>query len=96
MSSSDSNYADPNLDLAVLEATPQRKTKILDMANKLASLEFYVELMAKLKQAQSLNLDEEFGITLTNEEAMSIRGLVWAKITRLHEEIERGIPTKEA
>jgi hypothetical protein len=32
MSSSDSNYADPNLDLAVLEATPKRKAKILDMA----------------------------------------------------------------
>jgi hypothetical protein len=96
MSSSDSNYADPNLDLDVLEATPQRKAKILDIANKLASLEFYVELMAKLKQAQSLNLDEEISITLTNEEIMSIRGLVWAKISRLQEEIERGIPTKEA
>jgi hypothetical protein len=96
MSSSDSNYADPNLDLDVLEATPKRKAKILDMANKLASLEFYVELMAKLKQAQSLNLDEEINITLANEEIMSIRGLVWAKVSRLQEEIEHGIPTKEA
>jgi hypothetical protein len=69
---------------------------MLDMANKVASLEFYVELMTKLKQARSSNLDEQISITLTNEEIMSIRGLVWAKITRLHEEIERGIPTKEA
>ena len=36
MSSSDSNYADPDLDFGVLEATPKRKAKILDMANKLA------------------------------------------------------------
>jgi hypothetical protein len=96
MSSSDSNYADPNLDLDVLEATPQRKAKILDIANKIAGLEFYVELMAKLKRMKSLNLDEEISITLTNEEIISIRGLIWAKITRLQEEIERGIPTKEA
>ena len=96
MSSSDSNYADPNLDLDVLDATPKRKAMILDIANKLASLEFYVELMAKLKQAQSLNLDKEISITLTNEETMSIQGLVWAKMTRLREEIERAIPTKEA
>jgi hypothetical protein len=66
------------------------------MANKLASLEFYLELMAKLKQVKSSNLDEEISITLTNEESVSVRGLVWAKITRLQEEIERGIPTKEA
>ena len=96
MSSSDSNYADPNLALDVLEATPKRKTKILDIANKLASLEFYVELMAKLKQVRSLNLDEEISITLTNEEIIGIRGLVWAKISRLQEEIELAIPTKEA
>jgi len=96
MSSSDSNYADPNLDLGVLEATPKRKAKVLEMANKLASLEYYTELMAKLKQAQSLNLGEEISITLANEEILSIRGLVWAKISRLQEEIERAFPTKEA
>jgi len=78
------------------QATPKRKAKILDMANKLAGLEFYSELMAKLKQVKSSDLGEEISITLTNEEILSIRGLVWAKITRLHEEIERGIPTKEA
>jgi hypothetical protein len=89
MSSSDSNYADPNLDLGVLEATPKRKAKILDMVNKIAGLEYYIELMAKLKHAQSSDLGEEISITLTNEEIMSIRGLVWAKISRLQEEIER-------
>jgi hypothetical protein len=52
--------------------------------------------MAKLKQVKSPNLDEEISITLTNEETISIRGLVWARITRLQEEIEHGIPTKEA
>ena len=30
------------------------------------------------------------------DEILSIRGLVWAKATQLHEEIEDGIPTKEA
>ena len=84
MSSSGSNYADPNLDLGVLEATPRRKARVLDMASKLASLDYYIELVAKLDQAKSSNqvaaLEEELSVTLTYEDIGSIRQLVSARI----------------
>jgi hypothetical protein len=100
MSSSGSNYADPNLDLGVLEATPRRKAKVLDMASKLASLDYYIELVAKLDQAKSSNqvaaLEEELSVTVTYEDIGSIRQLVSARILGLKEEILKGLPAKEA
>jgi hypothetical protein len=70
------------------------------MASKLASLDYYIELVAKLDQAKSSNqvaaLEEELSVTLTYEDIGSIRRLISKRILGLKEEILKGLQAKEA
>jgi hypothetical protein len=70
------------------------------MASKLASLDYYIELVAKLDQAKSSNqvaaLEEELSVTLTYEDIGSIRRLISKRILGLKEEVLKGLQAKDA
>lgn len=70
------------------------------MASKLASLVYYIELVAKLDQAKSSNqvaaLEEELSVTLTYEDIGSIRRPISKRILGLKKEILKGLQAKEA